>query len=116
MRSRHVYSCQDGCPVESTLQIISGKWKSVILYHLFKNEVMRFNDFDKKINGCSKRMLSLQLRELEEDDIIIKKIYPVIPPKTEYRLTKFGNTLEPVIREMDNWGNIYNSVHEDNLK
>ncbi|TPR15019.1 transcriptional regulator [Apilactobacillus timberlakei] len=108
---KHIYDCQDGCPVESTLQIISGKWKSVILYHLFKNEVMRFNDFDKNISGCSKRMLSLQLKELEDDGVIIKKIYPVIPPKTEYRLTDFGQTLYPVINEMNKWGRKYNAIY-----
>ncbi|WP_429971088.1 winged helix-turn-helix transcriptional regulator [Fructilactobacillus sp. Tb1] len=112
MSNRHIYDCKDGCPIESTLQIISGKWKSVILYHLFENKVLRFNDFDRKIPACSKRMLSLQLRELENDNVISKKIYPVIPPKTEYRLTDFGKTLEPVIREMEKWGNIYNSVHQ----
>ncbi|TPR20136.1 transcriptional regulator [Apilactobacillus timberlakei] len=113
MSSKHIYNCQDGCPVESTLQIISGKWKSVILYHLLKNDVMRFNDFTKRISGCSKRMLSLQLKELEDDDVITKKIYPVIPPKTEYRLTDFGQTLSPVIKEMEKWGEMYNSVYSN---
>lgn len=110
MNNRRIYDCQNGCPVESTLQVISGKWKSVILYHLFKNKVVRFNDLEKKINGCSKRMLALQLKELEADNLIEKKIYPVIPPKTEYRLTEFGKTLEPVIMTMAAWGQHYNTV------
>lgn len=90
---RHIFNCSKGCPVESTLQIISGKWKSVILYHLIKDEVCRFSELQKKMPHCSRRMLSLQLNELETDKIIEKKIYPVIPPKTEYRLTSFGKTL-----------------------
>ena len=81
---RHIYNCSDGCPVESTLQIISGKWKSVIIYHLIKNKVCRFSELQKRMPNCSRRMLSLQLSELEKDKIIEKKIYPVIPPKTEY--------------------------------
>ncbi|MBP2058727.1 DNA-binding HxlR family transcriptional regulator [Lactobacillus colini] len=108
---RHIYNCSEGCPVESTLQIISGKWKSVILYHLIRQEVCRFSELQKSMPNCSRRMLSLQLSELEQDKIISKKIYPVIPPKTEYRLTKLGKTLEPIIIEMEKWGRMYNSTH-----
>ncbi|HAT55872.1 MAG TPA: transcriptional regulator, partial [Lactobacillus sp.] len=94
---RHTYDCQEGCPVESTLQIISGKWKSVILDHLIKDETARFGDLQRQMKDCSLRMLDLQLKELEDDGIINKTIYPVMPPKTEYRLTVFGQTLTPVI-------------------
>jgi DNA-binding HxlR family transcriptional regulator len=114
MKKRNkIYNCQDGCPVESTLQIISGKWKSVILYHLFKEEVCRFGRLSSLMQDCSKRMLSLQLKELEEDGIIIKKIYPVIPPKTEYRLTDFGQTLYSVINAMEQWGNYFNQHQQE---
>ncbi|QNQ82048.1 helix-turn-helix transcriptional regulator [Lactobacillus sp. PV037] len=108
---RHIFNCSNGCPIESTLQIISGKWKSVILYHLIKNGTCRFSELQKKIPDCSRRMLSLQLNDLEKDKIIEKKIYPVIPPKTEYKLTNFGKTLNPIILEMEKWGNMYNSIH-----
>ncbi|WP_395319874.1 winged helix-turn-helix transcriptional regulator [Fructilactobacillus frigidiflavus] len=107
MRTRRLYNCQAGCPVENTLQFIAGKWKSVILYHLLKNKVLRFNELESKISGCSKRMLALQLKELEADHIIHKTIYPVIPPKTEYQLTDLGQTLEPVIMAMEKWGESY---------
>ena len=108
---RNIYNCNDGCPIESTLQIISGKWKSIILYHLYKESVCRFSELQKKIPACSRRMLSLQLQELEKDGIISKTIYPVIPPKTEYKLTKFGSTLIPIITAMEAWGNFYNATN-----
>ncbi len=110
---RHIFNCSNGCPVENTLQIISGKWKSVILYHLIQNGVCRFGELQKKMPNCSRRMLSLQLNELEKDKIIEKKIYPVIPPKTEYRMTRFGETLTPIILEMDKWGQTYNSINSE---
>jgi DNA-binding HxlR family transcriptional regulator len=110
---RRIYACQAGCPVESTLQIISGKWKSVILYHLLKNNVCRFSDLQRYIKDCSRRMLALQLRELEADGIISKKVYAVMPPKTEYRLTAFGSTLKPVILAMEEWGKRYNNMQAD---
>ena len=109
---RHTYNCADGCPVESTLQVISGKWKSVILYHLIKNKICRFNELQRKMPNCSRRMLSLQLSELEKDNIIEKTIYPVIPPKTEYSLTSFGKTLSPLILEMEKWGQMYNMINQ----
>ena len=107
---RHLYVCQEGCPVESTLQIISGKWKAVILYHLFKDKVCHFGQLQREIKDCSSRMLALQLNELEKDGVINKTIFPVIPPKTEYTLTEFGKSLAPVIESMEAWGNHYNQV------
>lgn len=104
---RQVYDCQTGCPVESTLQIIAGKWKSVIIYHLMAG-TERFNDLQKQMPDCSRRMLALQLHELQADGVIQKKVYPVIPVKTEYSLTDFGQTLCPVITAMETWGNLYN--------
>lgn len=108
---RQVFDCMQGCPVESTLQIISGKWKSVILFHLIENEVCRFGELQRLMPNCSRRMLALQLSELEQDGILLKTIYPVIPPKTEYRLTELGETLTPVIEEMNKWGQMYNELN-----
>lgn len=104
---REVYDCDLGCPVQNTLQFISGKWKSVILYHLFENKVLRFSEFEIKLPYVSKRMLAKQLSELEADGLIDKTIYPVVPVKTEYRLTEFGKSLYPVIRAMEIWGDDY---------
>lgn len=102
-----VYDCDVGCPVQNTLQFISGKWKTVILYHIFENEVLRFSELQTKLPYVSKRMLARQLAELENDGIIVKCIYPVIPVKTEYRITIFGKTFLPVVRAMEQWGNDY---------
>ena len=109
---RHIYDCAEGCPVESTLQIISGKWKSVIIYHLIKQKNCRFNELQKLMPNCSRRMLSLQLKELENDQIISKTVNPSVPPKTSYRLTNIGNSLTPLILEMEKWGVMYNLDHK----
>ena len=109
---RHIYDCAEGCPVESTLQIISGKWKSVIIYHLIKQKNCRFNELQKLMPNCSRRMLSLQLKELENDQIISKTVYPSVPPKTSYRLTNLGNSLTPLILEMEKWGVKNNLGHK----
>lgn len=108
---RHIYNCNAGCPIESTLQIISGKWKSVIIFHLMKQNVCRFSQLQRWMTGCSRRMLALQLQELEQDGIISKQIYPVVPIKTEYRLTEYGKTLTPIILAMEDWGEEYNRIH-----
>ncbi|CAK1241639.1 helix-turn-helix domain-containing protein [Fructobacillus fructosus] len=104
---KKLYDCDLGCPVQNTLQFISAKWKSVILYHLFQNGVLRFSELQKKLPYVSKRMLAKQLSELENDGIIDKQIYPVIPIKTEYRISSFGSTLYPVIQSMVIWGDNY---------
>ena len=98
------------CPIDQTLQVISGKWKAVIIHVLLENPVCRFSELQKLIPDCSKRMLALQLKDLEKAKIINKKVYPVVPPKTEYSLTDLGKTLFPVIKAMDDWGaNYHNS-------
>lgn len=105
---RHIYDCNAGCPVESTLQIISGKWKSVILYHLFQNEICHFGQLQYELKDCSRRMLALQLKDLEQDGIIKKTVYQLKPLRIDYQLTEFGRTLEPVIKSMASWGSLYN--------
>lgn len=104
-RIRHKkLDCSPGCPVEATLSLIGGKWKGVILYHLFEEGVMRFNEMRRRLPSVTQRMLTSQLRELEADGLITRKIYPEIPPKVEYRLSERGQTLEPVIRALKHWG------------
>ncbi|OXM82390.1 winged helix-turn-helix transcriptional regulator [Paenibacillus rigui] len=97
-----------GCPVEFTLDVIGGKWKGVILYHLIDG-VKRFNEFRKICPAITQRMLTLQLRELEQDGIIHREVYQQVPPKVEYSLTEFGRTLTPVILGMKAWGDLYMS-------
>jgi len=92
-----------GCPVTVTADVIGGKWKGVILYHLTSG-AKRFNELRKILPNITQRMLTLQLRELEADGIIHREIYPVIPPKVDYSLTPFGETLKPIIFLMRDWG------------
>ncbi|MDU2063235.1 MAG: helix-turn-helix domain-containing protein [Sporomusaceae bacterium] len=92
-----------GCPVEITLNVIGGKWKGIILFHLI-NGTKRFNEFQKLHPCITQRMLTLQLRELERDGLIHREVYKEVPPKVEYSLTQFGKTLEPIILLMKDWG------------
>lgn len=91
------------CPVVNTLDIIGGKWKVLILYYL-NEETRRFNELQRLLAGITQRMLTLQLRELENDGIVHREVYPQVPPKVEYSLTEFGRTLMPVIEAMHRWG------------
>ncbi|RIX52795.1 transcriptional regulator [Paenibacillus nanensis] len=96
----------EGCPVEYTLDVIGGKWKGVLLYHLIDG-TKRFNEFRKICPSITQRMLTLQLRELEDDGIVHREVYHQVPPKVEYSLTEFGLTLVPVIMAMKEWGEAY---------
>lgn len=96
-------ACGLGCPVEAALDMVGGKWKGVILYHL-RAETRRFNELRRLIPGVSQRMLTKQLRELEKDRIVNRKIYREIPPKVEYSLTSFGLTLSPIMQALEKWG------------
>ena len=104
---RHVsYDCNFGCPVEACLEIVGGKWKGVILFHLLGG-TKRFNELMRLMPVVSQRMLTRQLRELEADQIVVRKVYPEVPPKVEYSLTEFGLTLVPVLKVLQQWGDQY---------
>lgn len=92
------------CPVTATMDIIGGKWKILILYLIF-NDVNRFGKMGMVLKDISKQMLTTQLRELESDGIIERKIYPEIPPRVEYTVTARGRSLLPIIHLMRDWGN-----------
>ncbi|MGW9019019.1 winged helix-turn-helix transcriptional regulator [Priestia megaterium] len=94
------------CSVAVTVDVIGGKWKGIILYHLVSGP-KRFNELRRLMPEITQRMLTLQLRELEDDDIIHREIYRQIPPKVEYSLTDFGETLKPIINIMRDWGELY---------
>jgi len=94
------------CPVEATVDIIGGKWKSVILFHLLPGK-KRFGELQRLLPGVTQRMLTLQLRELEEDGIIYRHVYREVPPKVEYSLTDFGKSLQPILIQMRDWGQEY---------
>lgn len=99
----HLAKVKD-CPIEHTLQLISGKWKSVIIRVLLKQPVCRFSELQKAIPDCSRRMLSLQLKELVKDGLVQKHVYATVPPKTEYSLTEAGRGLRSLIDSMQEWG------------
>ncbi len=94
------------CPVEATVDVIGGKWKSVILFHLLSGK-KRFGELQRLLPGVTQRMLTLQLRELEADGIVERYVYREVPPKVEYSLTPFGKSLEPVLEQMLAWGQEY---------
>ena len=92
------------CPVEITLAVIGGKYKPLLLYHIEANKVLRFGQLRQLVSDASKKMLTQQLRELEADDLVHRKVYKVVPPKVEYSLTERGKSLQPVLKEMGLWG------------
>lgn len=91
------------CPVEACLEVIGGKWKGVILFHLLDG-TKRFNELRRLLPEVTQRMLTRQLRELEADQIIVRKVYAQVPPKVEYSLSEFGKTLEPILMMLKKWG------------
>ncbi len=96
------------CEKELTLAVIGGKWKMLILWHLGKQGTKRFGELKSLMPGITQRMLVNQLRELEEDQIVHREVYPVVPPKVEYSLTEQGETLMPILDSMYEWGKNYN--------
>jgi DNA-binding HxlR family transcriptional regulator len=91
------------CPVEATLSLIGGKYKPIILYHLIEKK-LRFSELQRIMPQATQKMLTQQLRELEADKLIHREVFPVVPPKTEYSLTEYGQTLVPVLTAMCEWG------------
>ncbi|MDR4946761.1 winged helix-turn-helix transcriptional regulator [Neobacillus cucumis] len=95
------------CEKELTLSVIGGKWKMLILWHLGKEGTKRFGELKSLMPGITQRMLVNQLRELEEDLIVNREVYPVVPPKVEYSLTEYGRSLMPILEAMYDWGKNY---------
>lgn len=94
------------CPVEATIELIGGKYKSVILWHL-TDGVKRFGELKRLLPRATEKMLAQQLRDLESDGLIIRTVYPVVPPKVEYSLSDLGRTIIPVLDAMCSWGEGY---------
>ena len=93
------------CPVETTLSLIGGKYKALILWHLSAG-TLRFSQLQKAVTATP-RMLTLQLRELENDGLISRTVYPEVPPRVEYAMTDLGRSLMPILTAMRNWGTDY---------
>ncbi len=94
------------CPVDATLRLIGGKYKALILWHLIGGP-LRHGELRKKIPQATPKMLTQQLRELEVDRLLSRKVYPVVPPKVEYSLTDFGRSLQAILAAMYDWGALY---------
>lgn len=99
----------DNCGMAYTLKIIGGRWKMAILCRL-NHGTMRYGELKKSIEGISERMLIAQLRELEDDKIIERLVYPEVPPRVEYRLTALGETMRPMLNVMSDWGNMHRTT------
>ena len=97
---------RDNCPVETTLDLIGGKYKALILWHL-SDGTLRFSELRQRISRATPKMLTQQLRELESQALIHREVYPVIPPKVEYSLTETGRSLMPILVAMRDWGADY---------
>jgi DNA-binding HxlR family transcriptional regulator len=92
------------CFFELTLQVIGGKWKPIIIYHLGNEGTLRFGELTRSIGGITQKMLTQQLRELEKDNLVNRKVYNQVPPKVEYSLTDLGKSLMPILDQLRDWG------------
>ncbi|MDO5400839.1 MAG: helix-turn-helix domain-containing protein [Eubacteriales bacterium] len=93
----------ESCPVEATLDLIGGKYKALILWHLSQG-ALRFSELRKRVSRATPKMLTQQLRELEQDQLVHREVFPVVPPKVEYSLTPSGRSLMPILAAMRDWG------------
>ncbi|NBI68998.1 transcriptional regulator [Pseudoflavonifractor sp. 60] len=97
------------CPVETTLTLIGDKWKVLILRDLLSG-TKRFGELKKSIGTVSQKVLTTQLRQMEEAGLLIRTVYPEVPPRVEYSLTELGRSLKPILDAMQNWGEGYQAI------
>ena len=102
------------CPVMTTLEVIGGKWKPAILWELRQHRVRRFGALKRALPGITQKMLTQQLRELEADGIIHRKVYAEVPPRVEYTQTEYGRSLTPILEEMAHWGMKHQGTNQKN--
>ena len=109
MRKRRFkdYELETGCGVEACLEVIGGKWKGLILHYLMQHGTLRFSQLQKLKPNLSPRILTAQLRELESDGVILRKVYAVVPPKVEYSLAPAGESLRSLVQAMQTWGDSF---------
>jgi DNA-binding HxlR family transcriptional regulator len=101
------------CPVELALQVIGGKWKPLILWHLGTDGTLRFGQLKRGMPAITQKMLTQQLRELEADGLVLRKVYAQVPPKVEYSLTELGDSVMPVLRQLCAWGRGLEARHRE---
>lgn len=102
------------CPDIYAINLISGRWILSICYHL-KQKTLRFSELKNMIHGITERMLTLQLKKMEHEKLITKKIYAEVPPKVEYELTNIGRKLIPILEQLDEWGKEHKNLYKDNF-
>jgi len=102
-KTRHTSYVLPACPVEATLELIGGKWKGIVLYYLLDGR-LRFSELKRKIGCVTQRMLTKQLRELESTGLVNRIVYAEVPPRVEYELTKQGQSLQPILIALKQWG------------
>ncbi|MDX2265813.1 MAG: helix-turn-helix domain-containing protein [Hyphomicrobiales bacterium] len=107
------YDTAPGCPMEATLDLIGGKWKGVIIYHL-QDGPLRFNELRRRLNKITHRMLTKQLRELEDAGLVARTVYAQVPPRVDYALTPVGASLSPVVDTLYTWGARWLQQREQN--
>lgn len=95
-----------GCPAEAALDVIAGKWKGMLIFHLLGG-TRRFNQLQRMCPGINQRMLTKQLRELEDAGLVLRTVHPVVPPHVDYQLSELGQALQPVMSSLQHWGNLY---------
>ncbi|MEZ5668834.1 MAG: helix-turn-helix domain-containing protein [Alphaproteobacteria bacterium] len=100
------YDWKTGCDVEATLCVIGGRWKPVLICHLLTGP-KRFGEMRRLTPNATERMITLQLRELEADGVIARRVFAEVPPRVEYRLTEFGRSLAPILTQMQAWGRAF---------
>lgn len=106
----------EDCRVEDALGILVGKWKPIILLHLLQQGTKRFSALKRSMPGITQKTLTKQLRELEEEDIIQRVVYPQVPPKVEYSITEYGRSLEPILEAMHEWGKKHTQHKMEKMK
>lgn len=98
---------ENSCPVTATMKVLGGKWKAILINAIYLTSPARFGELKRSVKGITQSMLTQQLRELENDGLISRKIYAEIPPRVEYTLTELGLTLSPIMLSMAKWGEEY---------
>lgn len=101
------------CPVETCVQLIGAKWRLLIMRDLLMNESMRFGQLQRSVGKVSQKVLTSNLREMEDAGLVIRRVYPEVPPRVEYSLTETGKSLKPVIDAMWAWGSDYQMKAHD---
>jgi len=102
----HLHDTATGCPTELAISVVGQKWKLVIMERL-RERIWRFGELQRSLSGITARMLTRQLRELEADGLVLRTVYPVVPPRVDYSMTPLGRSLEPVLTGLRAWGEHY---------